>query len=557
MKMRTPLASGIIAATTLFTPIAQASLFHFHSYHAVNQRSLWPRLSDNFRLLTPDSIENSQAQIDWYRKKPFYLKQLASNAKPYLFYIYQQTSARQMPAEIALLPMVESNYNPFAYSDQGATGLWQMMPGTGSGFGLDVNWWYDGRRDIVASTKAALDYLEYLHNYLGDWLLAIAAYDSGEGTVKRAIAHNKKLGKPTDFWSLHLPAETKTYVPKLIALATLIKHQNEYNLTWPEISNKAYLAPVNMDAQIDINQAAEMAEVTPTQIRDLNPGFRRWATSPASAYIMLLPIDKVDLFKANLDRMDKNKLTTWLHHVVKPGESLGIIAAQHKTTVDILRQVNGLKSNVIHPGDSLLAPLAYKGKLNIKVKRQHGTIAEDKVPGPQFVKHVVAEHDTLDQLAKLYGVTVNQLRYWNKLSYHGDLQIGEKLIVWLKHKPKNFDTISYEVSAGDSLSGIASRFDTTTKLLKLANHLQNSFIRIHQKLLLPSYIRTIRSTGLLDNAKSANYKLQMLTYHVRPGDNLTIIANRLGVSIKQLKDWNKLDAKELLHPGQPLQICRP
>ena len=557
MKKRILLVSAIVAATLTLSPVLTvASWFKPFYPHTRENQSLWPAISEHFALQTRENIENSQSLIDWYRKKPYYLKQLGQNAAPYLYYVYQQTLDRQMPAEVALLPMVESNYNPFAYSDRGATGLWQMMPGTGSGFGLDVNWWYDGRRDIVASTKAALDYLQYLYNYLGDWLLAIAAYDSGEGTVKRAIAHNKKLGKPTDFWSLHLPAETKTYIPKLIALSTLIKNQTDYQIAWPTIKNQPYLASVNMDAQIDINQAAELAGVTLEKIRELNPGFRRWATSPASAYIFLLPLNKIETFKNNLAKLPKDKLTTWLHHVVKPGESLSVIAAEHKTTIDIIKRVNGLKNSIIHPGESLLAPLAYKGKLNIKINRQHGKIAEDKMPGPQYVNHVIEHSDTLDQLAKLYGVTVNQIRYWNTLAYHDKLKIGEKLIIWLNHKPKNMDVLNYEVSAGDTLSQIATRFNTTTTLLKLANHLRNNFIRIHQHLNIPDYIRQIHTSNLIDNIKDKNYPIQMITYHVRPGDNLTIIANRLGISIKQLKDWNNLNTLKYLHPGQPLQLAK-
>ena len=227
----------------------------------------------HFHINNQISRPSVPRQIAWYKKHPEYIRKLSENARPYMYYVYHEVKKRGMPAEIALVPMIESGYDPYAYSHAGAAGLWQMMPTTAAGFGLHLNWWYDGRRDIYASTTAALDYLEYLHNFFhGDWLDALAAYDSGEGHVLSRIRYNAHHHRDTHFWALKLPRETRRYIPKLLALSQIIEHPRQYHVYLPPIPNKPYFSRITTPGQIDLNVAAKHAEIDINKIYELNPG---------------------------------------------------------------------------------------------------------------------------------------------------------------------------------------------------------------------------------------------------------------------------------------------
>lgn len=457
------------------------SFFLFNLYP---HKTFWQTLSNHFTLHDNSQQANVAKEIRWYQKRQYYINQLTANARPFIYYIYKETQKRHMPAELALLPMIESNYNPFLYSKRGATGLWQMMPGTASGFGLTINWWYDGRRSIIDSTKAALDYLAYLHDYFGDWLLAIAAYDSGEGTVQAAVLHNKHLGRPTDFWSLPLPSETKTYVPKLLALAALIKYPHKYGIYLNSINNKPYFTTIAMDHQIDLYHAAKLAHTDVKTIRQLNPGFRRWATIPDQPYSLVLPINKADLFKKQL-KYSKNNVT-WLHHRIEKGDTLSAIASHYHSAINAIKRINGLKSNTLHIGDKLLVPLAANGNYHFhKLSKQDKTIAEDHVPGPKQIIHRVRYHESLWKIAAHYGVTPNELRYWNNLAYHGRLHFGQTLIIWKNQRHFHRHYYKYRVQVGDSLSVIASRFHANVKTIKSLNKLPSNIIKVGQQLYIP------------------------------------------------------------------------
>lgn len=423
-----------------------------------------------------------QKQIQFFRKHPRYIKQLAENARPYLYYIYQETKKRGMPPEIALLPMVESNYNPFVFSKSGATGLWQLMPGTASGYGLTINWWYDGRRDIIASTKAALDYLAYLHSYFGDWLLAIAAYDSGEGTIANAIRHNQRLHLPTNFWALSLPSETRRYVPKLLALAAIFKNPNTYDLKLAPVPNSPYFEPIAMEGQVEFNRLATITNLDLDLLRKLNPGFRRWATQPKGKYQMLVPIDRADTLETHLADA-KHKPIEWLHHTVKPRETLSKIAQQYHTTVAALKRVNQLKSDAIYINQPLVVPYAYSTGPLLAKHKASARIAEDHLPGPKRAIHVVRKRESLRHIARQFHVTPGQIQYWNNLAYNSRLAAGQKLIIW--QKPHRKRSQRYRVRSGDTLSALAVRFHTKVTTLKSANQLASNTLRIGQSLEIP------------------------------------------------------------------------
>jgi len=528
------------------------------SQHYFYVKNLWDVLGDNFNL--PDETTENPAvreKINWYVSHPEYLNLLAKQAKPYLYYIYQQVKRRGLPAELALLPMVESNYDPFTYSRVGAAGLWQMMPGTASGFGLKIDWWYDGRRDITASTNAALDYFSYLSNFFnGNWLLAIAAYDAGEGTVENAVRYNAKHGKSTNFWHLPLPGETKRYIPKLLALATIIKHPYEYPIDLPFIPDTPYLTKVDVGTQIDLARAAKMAGISLEDLAHLNPGFNRWATDPDGPHTLVLPIDKAANFKEALDRLPKHKRVTWMRYKVKPRDTLISIAEQYKTEPRLIRKVNRLHGNQIRVGHILLIPLSTSKLTRIVLKsEQHYLSSPHKFPEIHYINYTVKPGDTLSEIARRYSVGSSQIRFWNGLKYRAALTPGRKLIIWpphRKHGIKHMRLIHYKVRPGDSLSTLAEQFYTSTKTLRRINHLRNNVIRVGETLKLPAEtLHYVKHYNMI-----ARYRFKKIVYRVRSGDTLSTIANRYHVTIEELTHWNRIPKANQLKLHQMLVIYK-
>ncbi|MDQ7076214.1 MAG: transglycosylase SLT domain-containing protein [Gammaproteobacteria bacterium] len=297
--VRLPLALPQLAYELIDTPK--------DSKKAEATENLWQRLRAGFALPSSQH-ENIQAELNWYKQHPNYLKRVSKRAHPYLYAILNEVEARGLPSELALLPIVESAYDPFAYSHGRAAGLWQMIPGTAKRFGLEQNWWLDQRRDVIASTRAALDYLEYLHRYFnGDWLLALAAYNSGEGTVGRAVRKNRKQGKDTDFWSLKLPKETRSYLPKMLALKQIILQPEKFNTQLEAIKNQPFLDTVQIGSQMDLDLAAQLADISIEQIYRYNPAFNRWATPPKGPFELLIPSQNVEKFKLALTHYSSRK----------------------------------------------------------------------------------------------------------------------------------------------------------------------------------------------------------------------------------------------------------
>ena len=448
-------------------------------------KNIWPAMSADFRLENYDQNPAVQKIITHLKKHQDYINELTHNAKPYLYYIFQQTQKRHMPAEIALLPMVESDYNPFAYSKRGATGLWQMMPGTGSGFGLRIDWWFDGRRGIVTSTNAALKYLAYLHSYFGNWLLAIAAYDSGGGTVRAAIRYNKLHHKPTDFWSLPLPAETKRYIPKLLAFAAIIRDSKHYGLHLNAIPNKPYFTAVKLHGQMNLSHIAKLANTSTETIRKLNPGFRRWATSPKGHHWLLVPSKNASIFTANLSQPQPTHVT-WLHHRVNAGENLSMLAEKFHTTTAILQRVNKINGTIIRIGQELLIPKSFHGKFTTRIEQQQkSSVAEDRIPGPKRYVHVVKAKDNLWTISARYHVKPSQLVYWNHLGYHAKLRPNQKLVIWKKGVHHKTASHAYVVQRGDNLSVIAQHFHVSIRSIKNSNGMAGDLLHIGQKLKIP------------------------------------------------------------------------
>lgn len=423
---------------------------------------VWKRASNNFALSIPDN-KRIDAQRKWYLKHPEYMARVVKRAKPFLYYITEEIEKRGMPMELVLLPIVESAFDPFAYSHGRAAGMWQFIPGTGKRFGMQQNWWYDGRRDVIASTKGALDYLTYLNNMFdGNWLHALAAYNSGEGRVLKAIKANKRAGKPTDFWNLNLPRETRAYVPKLLALADILKNKDSYAYAWPEVENVAVIEVVDIDSQVDLAFAAELAGMSLKELHGLNPGFNRWATSPEGPHRLVLPLNKAATFSQALAKIDQKERLNWVRHSVKAGDSLGKIAQQYHTTINVLKKVNELDSTMIRIGQALMVPVALQ-ELDSYTLSQEQRLAslQNNSSTKQKIRHTVKSGDTLWDIARKYNISTKQLAKWNGMAPGDTLRLGKTLIIWQKGAAKSGVTkkLTYTVKNGDSLSRIANKFN--------------------------------------------------------------------------------------------------
>lgn len=465
---------------------------YVHSPNSSDYKNLWLRLPGMFQL-----SDINHPRVDkyktWYLKHKVYFTKVSVRAEPYLYLITEEIEKRNLPGELALLPVIESGFKPRAYSSQKAAGLWQFVPATGRHFGLKQNWWFDGRRDVYQSTNAALTYLEQLNKYYkGDWLLTFAAYNAGAGTVNKAVRKNRKKGKPIDYWSLDLPKETRNYIPKLLAVSELIKNHKQYNISLKPIANSARLTLVDTEAQIDLAIAARMAGISIDDIKKYNPAFKQWATDPQGPHHLLLPVDKAGDFKIALAKMDDKDRVQWYRHKIRAGESLSVIAHKYKISTRALKSTNKLKSSRIRAGKYLMVPIA-------------------------------ANH----KLAQLPTATVQK----------NSKQIKATAVSNQFH---------YTVKKGDSFWKIAHQFKMSHKKLASLNGLSaGDTLSIGQKLIINSPETRIKS-----NQKS-------ISYQVQSGDSLYVISRRFNVSVNELKNWNNLINKKYLHTGQKLKVYLP
>ena len=463
---------------------------------------VWQRVSDGLRFHIPDD-KRVESQRNWYLKHPEYMKRVVTRAQPFLYYIVDEIEKRDMPMELVLLPIVESAFDPFAYSHGRAAGMWQFIPGTGKRFGMEQTWWYDGRRDVVASTQGALDYLTYLANMFdGNWLHALAAYNSGEGRVSKAIRANKKAGKPTDFWNLRLPRETRAYVPKLLALADILKNRDTYAYAWPEVENVAVIDIVDIGSQVDLAFAADLAGMSLKELHALNPGFNRWATSPEGPHRLVLPLDKASTFADALAKIDRNDRLNWVRYTVKSGDSLSEIASKYHTTVNVVKQVNELKSNTIRVGQAIMVPVALKALDAYSLSQGERLAATQNTKRRAHkITHTVKSGDTLWDIARKYKVSTKKLASWNGMAPNDMLKLGKTLVVWQDAPAsKNSDAIikqlTYTVRNGDSLSRIASKFNVRINDISKWNNINSKrYLQPGQKLKLFVDVTRLDSTG--------------------------------------------------------------
>lgn len=369
---------------------------------AITEPDLWQRLRSGLAL--PDMDHPTvRAHEDWFVRHPNYLATAFRRARPFLFHIVEELEARGLPAELALLPVIESAYDPGALSNQQAAGIWQFIPSTGKVYGLSQNGWYDGRRDVVTATEAALDYLERLQDLFGSWELALAAYNCGEGCVARATSRNRVRGLATDFLSVDLPAQTREYVPRLLAVRNLIRQPERYGLSLEPIPNRPYFREVSLPYPIEARTAARLAEIDMDTLLTLNPGFRRRVIHVDYQEMLLLPVDKLDTFRANLDAEQSHRIR--LHRYAgKKGELLSRIADRFNVTVDWLKAHNPLdlrQGKLAHAQTLMLPPAAKPAPARVA-----------RAPA-KLRTHTVRRGDTLAALAKRYKVTVADIREYN------------------------------------------------------------------------------------------------------------------------------------------------
>jgi membrane-bound lytic murein transglycosylase D len=435
---------------------------------------LFDRMRTGFRLEDGADRHAVDQQLHWYASNPEYLQRAFSRADHYLYYIVAELERRGMPLELALLPVVESAFEPYAYSRASASGLWQFIPGTGSKYNLKQDWWYDGRRDIVESTRAALDYLQALHDeFDGDWLLAIAAYNCGEALVERAVEMNRAAGRPITFWELWLPRETRAYVPKLLAMKRLVSDPEAYGLAFSPIPNQPYFAQVPTHGQINLKLAAEIAGVTPEEIYELNPAFHRWATDPTGPHFLLVPVDAADVFVENVTQLSADQRLGATHYVVRRGDSIATVARQFHTTVNVIRELNDMPVGGISVGDDLIVPGAVP-ELPAKVM-----LAAARVDGHgrghlgRAHVQVVRRGDSLSSIARRNGLNVNTLAVLNGMQPGDPLRAGQRIKLSsgsTSHAVRRRH-VEYTVREGDTVSLIARLFQCSVPQLLAWNGL--------------------------------------------------------------------------------------
>ncbi|MDA9272222.1 LysM peptidoglycan-binding domain-containing protein, partial [bacterium] len=426
--------------------------------------NVWDVLRKQFVLNHEVTQPEVQHQIHWLIAHPSYLRKLAQS-EPYMYHILTEIKKRGMPGEIALIPMIESSYDPFAYSGAGAAGLWQLMPGTGTDLGLKQDWWFDGRRSIGSSTDAALNYLLYLHNFFnGNWILAFAAYDSGEGTMARIIKNSRQTGKNIHFWSLPVPSETKAYIPRLLALAEIIQNPQRYHIELPDIPHAPYFEEVNIGSQIDLSHAAKLAGISYRDLIKLNPGFNRWATAPYRPYKLLIPAARVEDFSRNLANLPEDQRVSWTRHQVSAGENLNFIAQKYHTTINLIKELNQLKSNSVKKGQFVIIPSTKNTIVASKVSHNKRPVAKNihfSTLKQYKIIHIVQKNDSYPQLQKQYGTSPQQIRHWNALKPNSTLRPGQQLVIWRQSR----QTGTYIVKSGDNLSTIAKIAHTPIQTL--------------------------------------------------------------------------------------------
>lgn len=427
---------------------------------------LWRDLRERFQLAHSLEQKRVQQELRWLQDNPRYLHNLKPRLERYLAYIHEEVAARGLPGELALLPIVESALDPYAFSHGGAAGLWQFIPATAKRFGLQRNWWYDGRRDPIAATHAALDYLEYLHLLFADWHIAVAGYNAGEGNVRRA---QRKAAPGASFWEMSLPRETRMYVPRLLALAAVVTDPEAYDLSLPEISPDVPFVALDTHGQFDLTKAAETLAMDLDALYDWNPALNQWSTPPDGPNRLMIPALNATRSQAALSAVPENERVQWLRIKVASGDTLSEIAHRHRTDTATLRRVNNLAGSTIRVGQALYIPNA--------------ETTTNRSPGGrnrEGVQYSVQSGDSLWTISRAHGVSMTHIMKANHVGPKDVLKVGQNLSIpgAQSSAPSAQDggrevirTVRYGVRKGDSLARIAQRFNVRVSEIARWNQL--------------------------------------------------------------------------------------
>ena len=490
--------------------------------------------------------------VDFYTKDPAYLRRMSERAGQYLYHIVEEIENRGMPTELALLPFVESAFQAEALSRAKAAGLWQFMPATGKAYDLAQNLWRDDRRDILESTRAALDYFEYLHGMFGDWHLALAAYNWGEGSVQRAIQRAKRRKQPNDYLHLRMPRETANYVPKLEAVKRIISNPSKYGITLPDVGNEPFFVTITKPRDIDIETAAELAGMPLEEFRRLNPSYKLPVIVASHNNVMLLPADKLDFFVDNLASwMDSGQpLSQWTTYRLQQGETLAQVAGRSGMTEDELRKVNGIPKGrrVLANSTLLVRSTGTEDQQDIAAELANAKLQLSPTTTWRRVTYRVRSGDTLSGIARRWRITMKSIVTANRLR-SDRLRVGQRLVLTVPNVPRqaiastqrseSSQHVIHRVRSGETLSTIASRYGVSISQLKMTNRIRTNLIRPGQRLRIP-----FGGADVVSDTK---------IYTVKAGDTLSTIAARYGVSVVRLKRANRLSG-DSLRIGDRLEI---
>ena len=542
--------------------------------------TVWTRVRDGFKI---PNMENSvvDENLAKYSKRPDYLQRMANRSQKYLYHIIEEVTARGMPTEIALLPFVESAFVTNAKSRVKAAGLWQFMPATGKHYELDQTMWKDERYDFLQSTSAALTYLQRLHDEFNDWPLAFAAYNWGEGNVRRAIKRNQSLGLPTDYMSLRMPAETRNYYPKLQAIKNIVQNPNDYGIKLPTIYNEPFFVQIFKDQDIDVKRAANLAGMSHEEFSTLNPSFNRPVIVASHNHSMLMPTDKLDQFIENLVayRTSGKPLSSWTTYRVKPEDTVASIARKAHMTEAELREANQIPAGRRIKAGSLVLVSKASGLGNAE------DIASDTIDASfalaqdyRRVTYRVRRGDNMRSVARRLGVSPATIMKSNNLRSQR-LRVGQTLRVNVPIVPRQTTTSRpsttrstpdtpvastkfYVVRKGDTLYSIANRYGITAAALRNANNISGNNIAVGQRLTINASGTPTKRHVVLEEVPAKVQKqvskrplAKKKTYKVRKGDTLFSIASAANMSVNQLKKLNGIRNNNL-KVGQTLKLAQ-
>lgn len=542
--------------------------------------TVWTRVRDGFKIL---NMENSvvDENLAKYSKRPDYLQRMANRSQKYLYHIIEEVTARGMPTEIALLPFVESAFVTNAKSRVKAAGLWQFMPATGKHYELDQTMWKDERYDVLQSTAAALTYLQRLHDEFDDWPLAFAAYNWGEGNVRRAIKRNQSLGLPTDYMSLKMPAETRNYYPKLQAIKNIVQNPNDYGIKLPTIYNEPFFVQIFKDQDIDVKRAAKLAGMSHEEFSTLNPSFNRPVIVASHNHSMLMPTDKLDQFIENLVayRTSGKPLSSWTTYRVQPEDTVASIARKAHMTEAALREANQIPAGRrIKPGSLVLVSkssgLGNAEDISSDTIDASFALAQDY----RRVTYRVRRGDNMRSVARRLGVSPATIMKSNGLRSQR-LRVGQTLRVNVPIVTRQTTTSRptttrsmpdtpvastkfYVVRKGDTLYSIANRYGITASALRNANNISGNNISVGQRLTINASGTPTKRHVVLEEVPERVQKqvskrplAKKKTYKVRKGDTLFSIASSANMSVNQLKKLNGIRNNNL-KVGQTLKLSQ-